>query len=485
MWFAIAVALLAVWYAWAYGDCTRYFLYFDDYWVLRDASRMQIGSLWDVRLFFLPGNHPFLLYRPLSTYAYSWVLQQLFDYDVAPYHAVQLATHFANALLTYLIASRLLASRSHGLAAALLYALASGHVLAVYWLALFTTTGTTFWYLACLYAWLTFRGTARRTLCLVIATIALLHGELAVGIPIALTLTVLVPGMTNGLRATVRDLLPIYFIMGAYAAAKLLYMKVGLPLDYPEPAAQAFILHRYGLQVSPLDAVRQLGFYFNCATNWLYAPTAAGALPYVTGCAFLISLGGVGWWARNSPNGRVALFGMLLFVTGVGPVLFLPNHQYPHYIGVAALGTSLAIVALVRALPMGGKVLVPLLTIATLVWTITGSLPEAKHSREFSLFRSASAHCAAWLLTVENQVRRRSVPTREVVVPWSRVTWFVFELGDSHRVFYDADYTVHLTKEADLGEVVEGPERLLVARPIPVQPGTRLPGQQKRWDWLR
>src|SRR5262249_11015091 len=144
----------------------------------------------DVAQLFVP-THGFLFYRPLSTVTYFHVLHALFGTDPVGFHAVHLAFHVGNALLVYALAAQLLGEPWLAFAAALVYATAPGHALAAYWIALFTVTGTAFFYYLGLWVWLRTGDRWRVPLTLTLFIAALLSSEHAVSFPLVLTLSAL------------------------------------------------------------------------------------------------------------------------------------------------------------------------------------------------------------------------------------------------------------------------------------------------------
>jgi hypothetical protein len=148
-----AAALLAAFYLWSYGDCLGAFFLNDDYWVLRAANGIVLESPIDLARFFRPEPF-FLLYRPVTTLMYFYALRELFGHDPMRYHAVQLTVHVLNAILVYGISTRLFRAPAAGLAAALIYATAPGHAIAILWMVLITMSGTAFFYFLAFYVWI-------------------------------------------------------------------------------------------------------------------------------------------------------------------------------------------------------------------------------------------------------------------------------------------------------------------------------------------
>lgn len=476
--------MLAGWYVYAYGDCTRQFFHLDDFWILRDASRISVHALRDVMQFAAPGRNGFLLYRPLSQVAYFWGLYQVFGADSAGYHAMQLAAHVVNALLVYAIAVRVFGARDTGLAAALVYAAAPGHAIAAYWVAVYgTITGVAFWYLACLYAWLRLPERWRGGVCLVLQVLGLLSGEHAVTLPVALTAAAVVDGRRSSPpRRAVRQLLPLYIVAGGYGVAKLAYVHAGLARDFPEPLARAFVLAHYEPSFGATSVVELLGFYVSCTLGWLYAASPRPSVLLAYGCGVLVAVVASGAWAARSAKGRVVLFGMLLFAVSLGPALLLPRHRFTYYVGIAAAGASLAMVAAVRAVPKVGRLLVIVLAVAVLAVEVRIASPKVSDNDEFRFYRAFQQGALSWLATVDEGARAAD-GVRQVVIPRNLLTAYVFEIGEGHRLFYSASYTVRLVD--NVNAVAPEPGLLRLAEPDPWRQGAEFPGRSPRWDWLR
>jgi hypothetical protein len=481
IWGVGVCAILLGWYGLMYGDCTRYFFHWDDFRLLGAASRLSIsgpGDLWRV---FWPGPAASFFYRPLSQVGYFWLLRQLFAYDAAPYHAVQLCANVANAVLVYAIASTILQSRRDGLGTALVYAAAPGHLIAVFWNAAFSITGTAFWYFAALLAWLRLRGWPRQATCVVLFCLALLHGEAAITLPLVLSLSALIE-KTATVRGRVWALVPLYAIAAAYGAAKVWYFRFGFTAQFPDPMGRAFVLSHYGPTFTPAAVVQTLGFYGACSLSWLYGGDETPWLWTGVGVMWLVALAVSLLLARHSARGRVVLFGLAFFVIALGPLLTLTNHRYIYLIGIAAFGSSLALVAALRALPRVGQWLTVGVVAATVVVEARSAAAVARGGGEFRFLQGDQASAASWLYTVEQRVQREP-EIREVIVPVDAATSLVFQAAAGQRLFYGATYKV--TPVESLPPPDTDPTRLVIAWVPHWRPGAELPGQLPQWNWLR
>lgn len=479
-WGAVAATVLLAWYVWRYGDAPGLFFHFDDYWLLGEASGVR-GPL-DV---FRPGSNRFVLYRPLSQIGYFWVLDQLFRHDPAPYHAVQVLAHTFNAWLVWAVASRVLDSRSLGLGAALIYAAAPGHAISVYWVALFSMTGVVPWYLAGLWWWLRrdpAHGRAATTaVAFVVYLCALLAGEHGVSLPLTLFLASLLL-LDESWRSALLRLAPLLLVAVVYVGLKIAYMRYGLAADYPDPIKRAVIQMNYSPAFAPLESLRLLGYYTGCAIGWAFEGSPRATRWYGLGTLMLTAIGLSAWQARSSRTARTVLFGLLMFVAALGPLLLLPEHPYTYYVGTAGAGIGIALMAAARALPRVGAAAPAAVVALVLAGELLVGEPRAKGNDDFRFMDLFQKNALRWLLGVQEAARGRPAGT-VVVLPRSVLTTLVFESGGGHRLFLDPPVGVRLSADIENERRASG-EVILKHPPLWLQ-GKAYPGRNPRWDWLR
>jgi hypothetical protein len=482
--------VLAVLYAATYHDATGAFFHFDDYWVLADSAAVRLDGPLDIAGFFVAGRNGFVLYRPLSTLIYFRLLRALFGYDAAGYHAVQIAFHTANALLVYGIGRLVLESRWRALAAAILYAVAPGHAIAVFWMALFTMTGTAFWYLAGLYAWLRLRGLWRVAVTGGLFLAALGSAEHAVSFPLALTLTLLILDGRWPSRRDVAELAPFFVLAGGYVAAKVYYFAVVFPHAFPGPAQQIAVQYGYAMTANPVALLEHTGRYAAFALNLLFplvAP-AGGESPLAFWLGLFVALAFVGAIVAArpgraaSPPVRAAAFGLGLFFISLAPVIGLANHVYGYYVGIAGAGLAYALIGMLGALPRASReatAAVAALALAMHVgvtWRMVRSQPDMVFFREFS--RSA----ARWLYTIGRVVQAE--PTvKEIAIPRDPLTSMVFDDTGAHRLLLPYPLEVRTVEEGATEQPGSG--RRMITAPYVFPAGQPWPGRRPEWDWLR
>ena len=470
---AIAALSLAAFYVWSYGDCTGRFFSQDDFWEIKAVSTIRIVSPLDIAQFFRPVPS-FLLYRPVSTLMYFYALRQFFGHDPAMYHATQIAFHILNALLVYAIASRLFSSQLRGLAAAFVYATAPGHAIAACWMALFTMTGTAFFFFLALWGWLALQGRWRVPVTLLLFVIALLASEHALSFPIVLTLASLLLAPRCDWRRMAREQASFYLIAVLYVGAKLVYMRYIMPYTSPFPGT------RYSLSLDPRLLLAHIGLYLRYGIDALYAmqaeefPTLFAGIA-ATLIATVATLCAVFGRLTSRPL-RIATFGLDLFIVTLGPVIVLQEHQYSYYVGISALGLALLLIGLTSALPRLSVVATCALATGLVLVHVFSTAAAVRQGFDFRLFDGGSESAAGWLYAM---TMIRSQTANEVVLPKNPVTeWLVG--GDAQKVFLCAHYRLRTVEHPLAEPLAAGRIFLLWWKPLPDPPDCK-----RSWAWLQ
>ena len=471
------MAALAVFYTWSYFDCLRAFFFLDDFWIIRATAGIEIHTPLDLLQFFRPVPPPsFLLYRPITTVVYFFLLRTLFDYHPVLCHATQLAFHVMNAVLVLGITWRVVRSLPLAVAAAFIYATAPGHALAVYWIAVFNMTGTAFFYLLALWLWLAPNGSRRVGSVFVVFIITLLAGEHAVTLPIVLTLTDLLLAPQRNWRRLCREQAPFYVVAGAYATAKIYYARYMLPI----PVAAA-VSTFYRTTHDPSVILQSLGRYLGFGLDVAYALHDADVWPLVVGAALLLAAVAstiVVLSVKAAPRPvRVIALGLDVFLVTLGPVLILQDHQQPYYIGIASVGLSLAVAGLLSSVPLRHGTAAAMVIALVLSVHVFYIRPLQQQPQIFQLFVGGSETSAGWLYALANAA---TDGVSEVVIPENAVTKSVFELNEAHRFLLCAPYTVRLS--ANILTEAPAPGRLII--PTVTLP-RNLPRASRSWASLR
>jgi hypothetical protein len=467
----VVLLTLAAVYRGAYGDLVGRFFAFDDFAILEAADRIHVHGPSDLLQFLAPWP-TFLHYRPFTSRGAFWTARALFGLDPVRWSVALLAVHVANAVLAYLVARRLLESRLAGLAVALVYASAPGHALAVRWFAFFTITGTVLAYLAGLCVWLYAPRRVRTPATLAMFAIALLCSEHAVTFFVAVTAVAALAQGRRDWRRIARDVGPFWALGALYLAAKTLYLFVLLPRRDPAAAAYARAAG-YGLTFDPRLTLETLGRYLAAALAPLYAPgrspewyRTAGALAL----AIAVALAGAALAARRPARWLgVAAFGMVLFLAGLVQVIFLSDHVFLSYVGVAALGTALAVVAPLTAV-RGGSVLALAVAATFTAVHLRSTSVTVRTETEFRTVEALGTLGIRWLATVDQAARSGA---EEVVVPLDQITSRLF--GIAQRLFLCASYDVRPVR--DIHAVPARPGLVVVQRAVE----SSAPGGPEGW----
>jgi len=419
------------------------FFALDDFWILTDADRAH-GLLG----LFLPSNG-WLQYRPLTTVGYFAAQRALFGLEPGGWQVVHLAGQATNGVLVWAVARRLLRSETGALACALVYAAAPGHTLAARWLALETVTGVVTVVLAALWLWLHLPPRARAPVLAPVTLVALLAGELSVTLAPALTLLFLLLEPAETRRRSRPALAAVWALLLAAAGAKLVWGRVVFPRVDPQ-GADVFWRH-YALNLDPWVALDSLGRYVRAASPPLAALPEGEATARLFGAtAVALALALIATVLLRPAAGRalrVTAFGLGVLVTGVGPVLLMPQHFTSGYVGLAAFGMALAVTAPLTALPGRAGLVAPLvasLLVATVQLRLV--LPRTLYAPELRLIDDTARGTAGWLRAIDAASAGRP-ELREVVMPENWATHLAFGRGEAHRIFLCASFRVRLVPD--------------------------------------
>jgi hypothetical protein len=315
------------------------FFWQDDFVFLYEA---RFAKWTDILRAFLPwATGPLGFYRPLTTQLYFVIGDRIFGFKPEFYHAANLLLHTANAVLVYVLAKRLLKSRSVALCVALLYVTNRVHFESLCWISGIQEIGVTFFSLLAVVLYCSApsnHSLVRRVLSGATYLLALMSKENAVIVPLLLlSFDMLNLLVETGPRKT-RDIFVsqaiLWGITGVYMASRLPYM---LDLLTHSDGSYGFVLStalftKYGWGVlwsldvllHPLKRLKAA----LCPDSHLFHVFLLGA--------GLLLVANVLWFiytvARRKSNGwaaiskaRIALWGLLWFVLSMLPVVFVSN----------------------------------------------------------------------------------------------------------------------------------------------------------------
>ena len=475
-WLAPLVTLpaIALYYWWRYRDAVGLFFALDDFWVLENTARIHLQTLADVSEFFRPGHNKFLLYRPLTTVGYFFVLRLLFGYDSSGYHATQLLMHALNAWLVWLIVRREVESESAAWAAMLIYAAAPGHSGAIFPLCNFTMTGSVTPLLVLVWLWLRTEGRSRAVLCTIVQAVALLASEHAIVGPLLLGVVACFGRRRNSRRRAMTDIMGPIVLTAMYVLAKVYYLTVVRPLHVGESCAPGLNVWRWLVQVG--------GYASACVDVLALLPLGERTL--AAGGTLIIGLTTYVAWRtwRGDDRYRLLALGMMLFLASLAVVVPLGDHFFAHYIGVAALGAALAAIGLCQSTTRRWRPAIVAVAIGLVAVDVASGGRAARTDPVYTLYRGAAEWSARWVYAVENAASSPSV--REVLVPRSELTGYVFGLGRADALFLNRPklvtlYGANAEPRARVDQVV------LREPPDPIPAMAPLPGWHARFDWLR
>ncbi len=467
---AFAVIALAGYALFRFREAILTFYFLDDFWVMRDASRVHLDSILNLQELFWFGHAEFCLYRPLTTTVYSFLLQGLFGFDSSGHHAVQLLIFTANVLLVVAIVGRITESMAAAVGAGLLYLLAPGQAVNAFWLSAFTVSGTTVWVLLMLWCWLSLRGWSRVILCTGLQVCGLLASEHAIAAPVLCAIVALIR-QEPWRRAMA--VLPSAGLVGAYVITKLLYL--------PTTLVGAGV---YRVTFDPLWIVQQLGQYVGSCFNLLTIMQVSATINTAIGAALLVTVPAASWAAfRGSHAARLVAGGVAMFAASLAPVLVLPSHFYDHYICTAALGIVIAVVGGAQLLTRQWRWAVVSLSLSLLVVDLSTGEKAWRDNNVFRLVVGGSGGSASWVAAVQRVNAEHHQPV-EVLVPEAGPTRSIFLTGEAHTFLPEMPSRVgfYAPKQAPASP---SKNSIVLKSGSRLRPGEALPYWEPRWDWLR
>lgn len=464
---AVALVLYALY---RFRQAILTFFVLDDFWVMRDASRVQIDSLWDVQGLFWFGHQGFRLYRPFTTSAYSYLLQSLFGFDPSMHHAFQLLVFAFVALLVTGVVRQLTSSAAAGLAAGLMFVLAPGQAVNAYWLSAFTVLGTTLWVLALLWCWLRFAGRTRMVVCTVLQVCGLLASEHAIAAP---PLCLIVSWWRReSWRDVAAAIAPATVIVAVYSIAKLLYLR-----------AVPSIVPTYTVNFAPTMMLEQLGQYVGACFNVLALQQVSVQTSFWVGIAVLVSLLLAGWGAwRRSDAARLTVAGLLMFIVSLIPVLVLRAHYYDHYVCTAAVGGAVTVIGVCQLITRQWRWLVCAVAVALLIVDITTNERAWRTNAIFRFVVNGSLGAASWV-DASIAAQAANPEPKEFLVPIQSQTSAIFAVGEAHTFLPGMPKKV--TRYRHEGRLAEVPFQVVIRSKGVIPLGFPMPYWNPRWGWLR
>ncbi len=471
--FAAAAAALGVYCIARYRDAVLSFFFLDDFWLLRDASALRWSGPLDVVQILRPTHAGFKLYRPLTQSGYFALLWPVFGCDASGYHAVQLLAYAGTALLVFAIARRLTGSIQAGLAAGLIYATAPGHALSVFWIAAFTMTGTALIVFFMIWVWLRVEAPRRRVaVCTILQILALLASEHAVVAPALLALIGWGARPDESWGRRWRLLAPLLIVVGAYAVLKVAYFASRPPVG------------AYAVNANPVRWLEAGGHYALGSINWFkgYRAEYPGQDSRIAGAALLLVAIAAAWRATVVGGAwRLLTIGIGVFAIALLPVVALDHHFYDYFVGVAALGPALAVVAACQLISHRAWPSLALAAGLALVVYDAGTGQAAERSdRIFLLIERGARTSASWVQGVADAT---GPEIRDVAVPRDSVTDSVFAVGHAERVFPHMPARVSLIPEGR--EAWRIPGRAVVFPDRRRDDVPELPCWDTQWAWIR
>jgi Dolichyl-phosphate-mannose-protein mannosyltransferase len=306
----------------------------------------QLASLADVVRIFTTVDH-LEEYRPLPFILFSFVYYPLFKLDPFGYHFIPLLFHMLNTYLVFRLTSKLLNSNLGAYIATFYFGTHSVNFFITYDMTMLTDFTYAFLYLLAVLFFLRYLE-KKKTVWMAGAIVAFATSLLAKEAAITLLATATVSAIVYlGKNRDEESLsrLSIHIIKKAWPlfAVALIYLTILLTVKggnlYPQRSA-----HPYHAILSLSSLVMKytyLQWGFNLPDGLAWNREALDRLRLAAALAPFVGLFGIflgrGIWARD----KIVWCGVIWFVAGLSPVLFLPNFTMAHCLYVPNIGLGL------------------------------------------------------------------------------------------------------------------------------------------------
>ncbi len=304
----------------AYAGSLRYGFSQDDWFFLLISRASNFG---DVLNFFNPASQSgFAFFRPLGTQLYFY----LFQNQSVAMHAFMLLVQSFNGFLVMRLVARLKVKSPVPLMVGILYAISSVHFLSLYYIA------ATQQLLAATFSLLSLILFLERKywISAIFFVIALLSKETAIVVPGVAFILVLV----NKLKPNLKQFAPYAFVFALYSLMRL--------------TTSTTVQSEYYFSFDP-SVLTNIRWYALFGANFPEQLVSYG-LPHmgINLTQFITDFGTSAWIIVISSS-LIALFALirliqtrrwlytLWFVIGLGPVILLRDHLYPHYLDLALI----------------------------------------------------------------------------------------------------------------------------------------------------
>ncbi len=321
----------------AFGGIISYFSIFN-YGFSQDdfihLSAVSINNFSQFLNFFNPwATHPDIFhFRPLTTFLYFFVNNQLFGLNALPFRIEALALHLVNGFLFYLIIKEIWRDRKIAIISGLFYTVSAIHFLSLFYISAFQQIGAAFFIFLSIY--LFFKN--RYLLSHIAFIAALLSKETSIILPV---LIFLLEFLKQRERPKIKIFIPYFVIAAIYLTIRLVGIQTTLSQG------------EYSLSLTPAQALENLKWYF----LWSFGlpeiistyPSLKSFIPQfikdfnlgvwiaLSWIVFLIST--LLLFKRSYLDLKNITVSGAVFILTLLPVLFLKDHKYPQYLDLAYL----------------------------------------------------------------------------------------------------------------------------------------------------
>ncbi len=360
-----------------------YYFFQDDWFVL---NWIRTGNL----LSFFSFRTDIIYWRPLSMPIFFWIGKNLFGLNPIGFHLLAFSFHCLNIFLVYILMKQLKLKEFTSVFAAFIWGVSAFHFVPISWLSTSSyTLGPTFIFLAII-----FFLKSKFKSSLLFFVFALCASELALTIP--LLILVLDPKI----KEKIKKIWPFFIFIIPYLTARFLIFPVPTRSDYAFTLNTKILVNTfwYFSWVFGMPERFSTIFYFSQIKSFLpllkeFAKPLVG--PIFLMISFILQL------SIAKLDIKTVARGILWFIVGLSPVIFLSNHAYAMYLEIASLGI---IYIFASCLERVKHIQLPVLFTVGLIWFVS-SLVTVNFLRSNHWVPNEQAISKAYLNFVKEEIK--------------------------------------------------------------------------------
>ncbi len=336
-----------------YKQSLSFYFFQDDWFVLDTIKNIHLNNIFSI----FSARQDVVYYRPVGMQLFFFLSKSLFGLNPINFHLLSFFFHILNIFMIGLISFQIFRSKFASAVSSFFYAVASFHFMTLSWISLTWNNIGTFFVFSSIYFYLKFSLSEKLIdyfLAVSLFFVALFSTEFAALTPIiAALISLLSPNKINfrGIKKTLLILSPPILAIIVYISFRLTHSAIQTTSDYKIVISTKIIKNLIWYFLWLTGVPQELKF--NLSISQLKIARA-----FLNGAGFEILLFFLFWLGiiilaifllkKNKSPAKLNIVVALIFLIGLIPVIFLPNHTFPYYLNISSLGPFLFIAFLLK-----------------------------------------------------------------------------------------------------------------------------------------